>query len=214
MRLTDNQALAAALAPGGPVVPVFVLDPKLLASRYVGEKRLAFLFGGLEALAADNRARRALNSAARQSCPGAGQPVRRCNAEAVYAERDVSPYAVARDASVAAVLPVPLLLTGGVTIRPLEKVLKDDGAPYTVFTPYSRRWRTYAPIVHSDLAPAPREFYAAPTLASEPLRSILRCPGQRPSRRVKPEQRRAWPPSSKARERQSTPTWSSVTAQS
>lgn len=53
LRLTDNQALAAALAHADQVVPVFVLDPKLLHSQSVGEKRLAFLLGGLHVLATD-----------------------------------------------------------------------------------------------------------------------------------------------------------------
>ena len=57
LRLTDNQALAAALAQGEQVIPVFVLDPALLDSPYAGEKRLAFLFGGLRQLDADLRAR-------------------------------------------------------------------------------------------------------------------------------------------------------------
>ena len=42
LRLADNLALAAAQAQAEHVVPVFVLDPALLASPYNGEKRLAF----------------------------------------------------------------------------------------------------------------------------------------------------------------------------
>jgi deoxyribodipyrimidine photolyase len=53
LRLSDNQALAAALAQAGQVIPVFVLDPALLSSPYVGDKRVAFLFGGLRQLDAD-----------------------------------------------------------------------------------------------------------------------------------------------------------------
>ena len=170
LRLTDNQALTAALAQAQQVIPVFVFDPTLLHSRHVGEKRLAFLLGGLRALAADIEARGGClivrSGAPAQVLAGL---CAESDASAVYAERDVSPYAEARDAAVAAVLPVPLILTGGVTIRPPDRVLKDDGAPYTVFTPYSRRWRAHAPIVRGDIAPAPRELCVAPTLASEPL---------------------------------------------
>ena len=50
LRLTDNQALAAAQSVGDQVVPVFIIDPRLLKSQYVGEKRLAFLFAGLRSL--------------------------------------------------------------------------------------------------------------------------------------------------------------------
>lgn len=57
LRLTDNQALAAALAYADRVAPVFVLDPALLNSPCVGPKRVAFLLSGLRVLDADLRAR-------------------------------------------------------------------------------------------------------------------------------------------------------------
>ncbi|MDX1523270.1 MAG: deoxyribodipyrimidine photo-lyase, partial [Anaerolineae bacterium] len=41
LRLTDNQALTAALEQAEHVVPAFILDPALLNSPYVGQKRLA-----------------------------------------------------------------------------------------------------------------------------------------------------------------------------
>jgi hypothetical protein len=40
LRLTDNQALAAALAHADDVIPVFVLDPTLLDSPCIGAKRV------------------------------------------------------------------------------------------------------------------------------------------------------------------------------
>ena len=50
MRLTDNQTLVEALRQADTVVPVFILDPKLLSSDFVGQARLAFLFDGLREL--------------------------------------------------------------------------------------------------------------------------------------------------------------------
>ncbi len=47
LRLSDNQALAAALHQAEVVIPVFILDPKLLESPLVSQQRLAFLFDGL-----------------------------------------------------------------------------------------------------------------------------------------------------------------------
>jgi deoxyribodipyrimidine photolyase len=57
LRVTDNQALAAALAYAEQVVPVFVLDPALLDVPTAGEKRVAFLFSGLRQLDVDLQAR-------------------------------------------------------------------------------------------------------------------------------------------------------------
>jgi deoxyribodipyrimidine photo-lyase len=56
LRLTDNQALTAALARADHVILVFVLDPALWRANEA-EKRHAFLLGGLRQLDADLRAR-------------------------------------------------------------------------------------------------------------------------------------------------------------
>jgi deoxyribodipyrimidine photo-lyase len=141
LRLSDNQALTAVLAHASQVIPVFALDPTLLNSPYVGEKRLAFLFGGLRTLDADLRSRGS-RLVVRQGDPVeelaalAGETA----AGAVFAEEDYSPYARRRDARVAQAL--PLHLSGGLTAHPPGVVLKADGTPYTVFTPFSRTWKS------------------------------------------------------------------------
>ncbi|MFM7172034.1 MAG: deoxyribodipyrimidine photo-lyase, partial [Caldilinea sp.] len=48
LRLDDNQALSAALQQGESVIPLFVLDPRLLG--VAGAARVAFLYAGLRAL--------------------------------------------------------------------------------------------------------------------------------------------------------------------
>ena len=55
LRLSDNQALMLALAQAERVIPLFILDPKLLNSQFTGQKRVAFLFQGLDALDKDLR---------------------------------------------------------------------------------------------------------------------------------------------------------------
>jgi len=73
--------------------------------------------------------------------PGsAAQPAADTSAQAIYAEADISPYARQRDAKVLREL--PLKLTPGVTVQPVETLRKADGAPYTVFTPFSRMWQS------------------------------------------------------------------------
>ncbi|MEA4930458.1 MAG: deoxyribodipyrimidine photo-lyase, partial [Anaerolineaceae bacterium] len=47
LRLGDNQALTEALRQADVVLSVFILDPKLLSSEFVGQARLAFLLEGL-----------------------------------------------------------------------------------------------------------------------------------------------------------------------
>ena len=57
LRLTDNQALAAALNAADRVIPLFIIDPFFEKSKYVGDKRRAFLWAGLRQLDVDLQAR-------------------------------------------------------------------------------------------------------------------------------------------------------------
>ncbi len=168
LRLRDNQALSAALAAAEHVVPVFVLDPALWRSPYVGEQRLAFLLGGLRALDADLHARGSALTV-RQGDPAEvlAQLLAETGAEAIFAEADHSPYARARDARVAATL--PLHLTAGVTAHAPGTVLKRDGTPYVIYTPFSRTWRALPLPSARDVLPAPERILTPEGIASEPL---------------------------------------------
>lgn len=169
LRLHDNDALKAALAHGGQVVPVFVLDPALLAAADVSEARVAFLFGGLRALDADLRIRGS-RLIVRRGEPLAelSQLAAETGAEAIYTEADPWPYGRRRDAAVAAAL--PLHLTTGLTVHPVDLVRKADGGPYTVFTPYSRAWKALPPPTTAQLWAPPQRLPAPPTdLSSLPI---------------------------------------------
>ena len=81
-------------------------------------------------------------------------------ADRIFAAADASPYARRRDAAVSAAL--PLTLTAGLTVHPLDGVRKKDGGVYTVFTPYSRAWRALPPVRRADLLPAPARLTTPP----------------------------------------------------
>src|SRR5829696_1058901 len=136
LRLTDNAALQAALEAGS-VIPVFVLDPAFSQS---SPRRKNFLYEGLHALDKDLRARNSY------LVIRDGRPVEvlrqllgETNAKAIYAEEDFTPYALKRDEEVARHL--PLRLVHGQTVHRPVDVLKADGKPYRVFTPYSKAWK-------------------------------------------------------------------------
>ena len=167
-RLSDNQALAAALGQGGPVVPVFVLDPVLMSAADAGEKRVAFMLAGLRQLDADLRARGS-RLIVRRGAPleELSRLVQETGAQAIFAEEDPWPYGQKRDARVAQSL--PLHLTGGLTVHPPGAVRKADGTPYTVFTPFSRAWKALPLPGERDLVPAPERLSPPPEVAGLPL---------------------------------------------
>jgi hypothetical protein len=163
VRLSDNQALAAALAHAGRVIPVFVLDPTLLDSPYVGPKRVAFLLGGLRQLDEDLRTRGSRLIVRRGDPRGElAALLADLGADAIFAEEDFSPYAHQRDAGVAGSL--PLHLVGGPVVHPPGAVLKADGTPYTVFTPFSRRWKALPAPQGGALLPAPERIPTPPAV--------------------------------------------------
>jgi len=168
LRLTDNQALAAALAHADRVIPVFVLDPTLLDSPYVGPKRVAFLLGGLRRLDEDLRARGS------RLIVRHGDPrdeltalLAEGGAEAIFTEEDLTPYARQRDGGVAERL--PLQRVGGRIVHPPGTVLKAKGTPYTVFTPFSQRWKTLPPPQAGVILPAPDHLPEPPEVGSLPI---------------------------------------------
>ncbi len=168
LRLTDNQALTAALEQADQVVPVFVLDPVLLDSPLAGAKRVAFLLAGLRQLDADlvtlgSRLVVRRGDAAEELAILAGE----VGAGTIFAEEDYWPYGRARDERVAEVL--PLHLTGGLTIHPPAAVLKADGTPYSVFTPYSRAWKSLPMPGPGPRLAAPQQLRPPPTVESVPI---------------------------------------------
>lgn len=165
LRLIDNAALSAALAEGFSVLPVFVLDPHLLARP--ADRRKAFLFNGLRRLRQDLQDRGS-DLLVRQ-----GDPVEvlagilaESGAVRIFAEEDYSPYARRRDSQIAKSLPLELTL--GLTVHHPAVLLKTDGKPYTVFTPFSRLWKAL-PFPSSPPQQAPRSLGKCPRLQGEPI---------------------------------------------
>jgi len=164
LRLDDNLALAAAYAGGRGVLPVFILDERLLARPAPG--RQAFLFAGLRSLDEALR-RRGARLLVRRGPPleALRAVLHESGAEVICAEEDYSPYARRRDAAVAAAL--PLALFPGLTARHPTAVCKPDGAAYSVFTPFSKAWMAHLPL-EAAWSP-PERFAPVPELTGDPL---------------------------------------------
>jgi len=170
LRLADNRALEAALAAADQVIPVFVLDPTLLNSPRAGPKRVAFLFGGLRQMDGALRARGSHLIIRHGDPPDELTALlAESGASAIFAEEDFSPYARLRDARVAEHL--PLNLVAGPIVHLPGTVLKADGRPYTVFTPFSRKWRALPPPGNGEIISPPDRLSTPPGLRSLPIPS-------------------------------------------
>jgi deoxyribodipyrimidine photo-lyase len=163
LRVTDHPALRDALAAHDRVVPAFVLDDALLHGRYASGSRAAFMLGCLRRLG-DALRRRGSDLVVRHGRPEQEIPAlaAECGASAVYWTSDVTPYARARDGRVtdalraADVAPHPS--TGNYVID-VGKPRTKGGAPFRVFSPFSRAWGSAG---RRDVGRAPRTMPALP----------------------------------------------------
>jgi deoxyribodipyrimidine photo-lyase len=168
LRLADNPALRTALADGRPVIPFFILDPVLLKAP--APRRQAFLFAGLNKLDEELR-RRGSRLVLRTGDPleVLTRLVQETGAQAIYAAEDYSPYSRRRDERIARRLPLQHVIDS--TVHHPSVVHKADGAPYTVFTPFSKAWKSLP--LPGSVAWAPLErFPTAPGVASEALPGV------------------------------------------
>jgi deoxyribodipyrimidine photo-lyase len=163
LRLTDNVALQAAAADG-TVIPLFVVDP---AFDRVGAPRRAFMANALDAL--DQAMGRAL--VYRHGDPLDVVPAfaNEVGASSVVIAEDFGPYGKRRDAQVADRLTADgraLRVVGSPYANPPGSIRKDDGTPYSVFTPFYRRWDATRSPTRAMSAPVV-DWYGAPYIACD-----------------------------------------------
>jgi len=144
LRLHDLPALHRVLEGGGLVVPVFVVDPSLLDGRWPSANRRWFLAGALRGLQQALRDRGSALVLARDD-PRRAIPelASRYAAARVVVSRDGSPYAHGRDEAVAASLRaagVAFEAGRGQLIHEPSEIRRGDGGPFSVFSPFHRRW--------------------------------------------------------------------------
>ncbi len=138
----DNTALLAALRSGQRVITVFVFDSVILNSQNVGAVRMAFMLGALANL------RTAIHKAGGRLLFYRGDPcqvlpklVEETSAAAVHCNWDYTPYAQRRDEAVENTLNVPFHRHHDAVIMAPGTVMTNKGDPYTVYTPFKKKWR-------------------------------------------------------------------------
>lgn len=138
LRLHDNPALTQALR-AGPTVGLVVLDSEILEA--TSPRRRAWFAQNVAALR-QAYAQRGGHLLVRQGRPWEVLPqvAGQLQAKEVYVTRNYTPYARLRDEKVEAALGRKLRGFAGQYIHEPGSILKPDGGPYTVFTPYSKRW--------------------------------------------------------------------------
>jgi deoxyribodipyrimidine photo-lyase len=144
LRLEDNIALEHAARTSERVVCAFVLDPELLRGDRVGPPIVSFFFDALAELRADLYAYGS-DLALLEGDPASELRTlaQRVQADAIFFNRDYDPDAIVRDTRVSDVLRRENLHVASFidhVYYSANEILKDDGSPFVVFTPYKHRW--------------------------------------------------------------------------
>lgn len=144
LRLDDNVGLYHAIKNETKVLPIFIFDSDILDRLPKEDSRVCFLHQRIEEL------NQQLAESNKKIHVYHGKPidvfrkVLSANAvHAVYTNRDYEPYATQRDAEIKALLSekdIALSTYKDHVIFERDEVVKSDGTPYRVYTPYSRVW--------------------------------------------------------------------------
>ena len=146
LRLEDNHALFKAEQSSETIIPLFIFDEEILSNlEDKDDARLTFIYETLETI------RLQLKKAGSSLLTLYGNPVEifkflpaEINFQAVFANEDYEPYAIERDNNIESTCKesgIDFHLFKDQVLFAKNEVVKPDGKPYTVFTPFSKKWK-------------------------------------------------------------------------
>lgn len=155
LRLKDNHGLYRALKESGNVAAIFIFDKHILDDLPKADERVSFIFKQLQEI---KKSLEELGSTLHIFHSTPISVFSELNFKAVYANHDYEPYATERDSEIK-----QLVESRGRSFHTFkdqvifekDEVVKDDGTPYVVYTPYSKRWRSQ--FSKTSLEPYPSE---------------------------------------------------------
>src|SRR3569833_1827968 len=145
LRLDDNAGLYHALKSGNPVLPVFIFDKEILKQlEDKDDARVTFIYETIVALDKELQ-KHGSGLLVLHDKPehGWNTLLQDYKIAAVYTNHDYEPYAKERDDTIAGLLKqcdITFNTYKDQVIFDRDEVTKDDGKPYTVYTPYMRKW--------------------------------------------------------------------------
>lgn len=162
LRTDDNAGLFHALNDQLPVLPVFIFDKNILSELPTDDARVTFIHDLLSAI---NDTLKKHSSSLAVFFDEPENVFRKLtathNVQTVYTNHDYEPYARQRDKAINQILKennVAFKTCKDQVIFEKDDIVKDDGKPYVVYTPYSNRWR---------------EHFGKMTLAHYPSQTLL-----------------------------------------
>jgi deoxyribodipyrimidine photo-lyase len=164
LRLDDNVGLYQSLQNEHPVLPIFIFDPEILDKLPKDDARVTFIHQQLQKIR--NRLHGEIQSGIALFFDHPISVFKKLQEEyeidTVFANHDYEPYAIKRDSQVQ-----DFLIENGISFKTFkdqvifekDEVVKSDGDPYVVYTPYMKQWKEkFDSSIHLQ------EYYTLPRL--------------------------------------------------
>ena len=153
LRLYDNSGLSEATSGKLKVIPLFIYDTSITDKLPHDDRRINFIYDNLKKI--DEDLKKDFNSSISVFKGNPREIFNKITSEykinTVYTNNDYEPYALSRDNLVKKILSdknVEFKSFKDQVIFEKNEVVKDDGKPYVVYTPYMRKWKS---IFNEDL---------------------------------------------------------------
>lgn len=145
LRLNDNAGLFHALQSNQNVLPIFIFDTNILSQLEKDDARVSFIHELLSDI------QKQLNSIGKSLAVFHGKPleifqqlISEIKIASVFTNNDYEPYARKRDKELNSFFKanqIEFKTCKDQVIFEKNEVIKEDGNPYVVFTPYSKKWK-------------------------------------------------------------------------
>ncbi|WP_033961715.1 cryptochrome/photolyase family protein [Psychroserpens jangbogonensis] len=146
LRLDDNVGFYKALSSDYPVLPIFIFDTEILDKLPEDDARVTFIHGTLQTMSTTLQKEYQSNLAMFHSKPIEifKQLIETYDIKSVFTNHDYEPYAKKRDSELSDFLSkheIEFKTFKDQVIFEKDEVVKKDGKPYMVYTPYMRVWK-------------------------------------------------------------------------
>jgi deoxyribodipyrimidine photo-lyase len=146
LRLKDNIGLHHALKNNNEVTPIFIFDENIIKELPKNDKRINYIYSEIETI------KNSLNKIDSDLLVFKGIPenifkelISENHIEKVYTNHDYEPYGIDRDEKIKKLLDkngIEFNTFKDQVIFEKDEILKSNGKPYLVFTPYSKIWKS------------------------------------------------------------------------
>lgn len=147
LRLDDNVGLLEALKGEYPVLPLFIFDKEILDGLPKKDARVSFIFSTVQKMRSELKKNHGSSLTLLYGTPKSvfQDLLKDYDIQTVYTNHDYEPYAKKRDGEIKALLEQEgkdFLTFKDQVIFEKNEVVKDDGKPYVVYTPYKNKWKS------------------------------------------------------------------------